>query len=51
MLGFDYYTPTLVRFGKDTESSAGELIKYFGGSRVLVHYGGKSALRSGLIDR
>ncbi len=26
-------------------------IKYFGGSRVLVHYGGKSALRSGLIDR
>jgi alcohol dehydrogenase YqhD (iron-dependent ADH family) len=40
-----------VVFGKDTESKVAELIKEFGGSRVLVHYGGQSALKSGLISK
>ena len=51
MFSFDYYTPTKVVFGKGTEAQAGKLIKAFGGSRVLIHYGGKSAVRSGLLDR
>ncbi len=46
-----YYAPTEVIFGKDAESQAGALVKKWGGSRVLVHYGGQSAAKSGLLDR
>ncbi|MBQ2626768.1 MAG: iron-containing alcohol dehydrogenase [Eubacterium sp.] len=51
MFGFTYYTPTKVLFGKDGEKQVGKLVAEFGGTRVLIHYGGKSALKSGLIDR
>ena len=51
MFGFTYYTPTKVVFGKDTEKQVGELIRSFGGTRVLIHFGGQSAVKSGLIDR
>ena len=51
MFDFNYYTPTKVVFGKGAEAQVGELVKAFGGSRVLIHYGGQSAVRSGLIDR
>ena len=51
MNNFTFYSPTCFVFGKDTESQAGSLVRRFGGSRVLIHYGGGSALRSGLIDR
>ena len=51
MKNFQYYAPTRVVFGKGTENKVGKLIKQFGGSRVLVHYGGQSAVKSGLIDR
>lgn len=51
MLNFEYYTPTKVVFGKDTEKQAGELVKAFVGTKVLVHFGGQSAKKSGLLDR
>ena len=51
MLNFEYYTPTKVVFGKGTEKRAGELARSFGASKVLVHYGGGSAKKSGLLDR
>lgn len=51
MFNFDYYAPTKVVFGKGTENQVGQLIKAFGGNRVLIHYGGHSAVRSGLLDR
>ena len=51
MNNFKYYTPTEVAFGKGTVEKAPELIKKYGGSRVLIHYGGQSAVKSGLIDR
>lgn len=51
MLGFTYCTPTKVVFGNDALEQVGELILAHGGTKVLIHYGGKSALRSGLIDR
>lgn len=51
MYNFTYYTPTKVIFGKGTEAKAGQAIRSFGGTKVLIHYGGKSVLRSGLLDR
>ncbi len=51
MFNFTYYTPTKVVFGKNTEQEAGRLVKEFGGTKVLLHYGGQSAVRSGLLDR
>lgn len=48
---FNFYTPTRVVFGRESELQVSELIKQYGGSRVLVHYGGGSAKRSGLLDR
>lgn len=51
MLNFNYYAPTKVVFGKDTEYQTGKLIKEFGGTKVLLHFGGQSAKKSGLLDR
>ena len=51
MFGFQYYTPTKVVFGKNTESRVAELIREFGGQKVLIHYGGGSVVRSGLLQR
>lgn len=47
MDNFSFYAPTYFAFGKDTENRAGELVRRFGGSRVLLHYGGGSVIRSG----
>lgn len=49
MQNFQYYAPTQVVFGRDTENQVAELVKKYGGSRVLLHYGGQSAVKSGLI--
>ena len=51
MENFTFYSPTFFSFGKDTENQVGEYVKQFGGSKVLVHYGGSSAKKSGLLDR
>ena len=51
MLNFEYYTPTRVVFGKNTEAQVGKLIKDQNCKKVLVHYGGQSAVKSGLLDR
>ena len=51
MNNFNYYAPTKVVFGKDTEKETGRLVKEQGASSVLVHFGGKSAIASGLLDR
>lgn len=49
MQNFQYYAPTQVVFGRDTENQVAELVKKYGGSRVLLHYGGQSAVKSGPI--
>lgn len=46
---FEYYSPTQVVFGRDTQQRVGSLVRQYGGSRVLVVYGGHSAVRSGLL--
>ena len=51
MNNFIYHTPTKVYFGKDEELKVGEIIKEYGGTKVLIHYGGESAVKSGLLDR
>ena len=51
MVNFEYYTPTKVVFGKDRENEVGKLVKAYGGTKVLVHFGGGSVKRSGLLDR
>ena len=51
MENFNFYAPTFFAFGKDRENDCGELVKQFGGSKVLIHYGGGSVVRSGLLDR
>ena len=51
MENFDFYAPTYFAFGKDREKDSGSLVKKFGGSKVLIHFGGGSVIRSGLLDR
>ncbi len=51
MNNFTFYSPTYFVFGKDTEREAGHYVKRFGGTKVLIHYGSGSVVRSGLLDR
>jgi len=51
MDNFTFYAPTYFAFGKDAENDAGKYVRRFGGSRVLVHFGGGSVVRSGLLER
>lgn len=50
MDNFSFYSPTKFVFGKGTENQAGKLVKEFGGSKVLLHFGGQSAKKSGLLN-
>lgn len=49
MKDFNYYAPTEVVFGEKSEEQVARLVKKYGGTKVLVHYGGQSAIRSGLL--
>lgn len=51
MNSFSYYTPTRVEFGLGAEAKTGELAREYGATKVLVHFGGSSAVSSGLIER
>jgi hypothetical protein len=51
MKDFCFYSPTEVAFGLQSEEQLPQLIAKYGGTRVLVHYGGGSARRSGLLDK
>ena len=51
MDNFIYDTPTRVYFGKGEEEKVGEIVASYAPKKVLIHYGGGSAVRSGLIGR
>ena len=51
MQNFVHCVPTKFVFGRGVENEAGKLLKEFGVTKVLIHYGGGSAVRSGLIGR
>lgn len=48
---FEYYAPTKVLFGKHMEDRVGKEIRRLGAHKVLIHYGGSSAKKSGLLAR
>jgi len=51
MDNFTFYSPTYFAFGKEEEDKTGKYVKRFGGTKILIHYGGGSIVRSGLLDR
>ena len=51
MNDFTFYSPTKFVFGRGAENKVGELVRSFGGTKALLHFGGGSAKRSGLYDR
>lgn len=51
MTNFQFHAPTQIIFGPNTEPQVGTLCKQYGAHKVLIHYGGGSAVRSGLIDK
>ncbi|MFR5081051.1 MAG: iron-containing alcohol dehydrogenase [[Clostridium] innocuum] len=51
MGNFTFYAPTRVYFGRKEEERIGSILKQEGCRRVLVHYGGQSAVKSGLLER
>ncbi|MDR0817832.1 MAG: iron-containing alcohol dehydrogenase [Clostridiales Family XIII bacterium] len=48
---FTFKPYTEIVFGRNTEAKAGELIKKYGGSKVLLVYGSGSIKKNGLYDR
>ena len=51
MTDFNFWSPTFFAFGRGKEAQTGELVRRFGGTKALLHFGGKSAVASGLIGR
>lgn len=51
MDNFTFCTPTRYLFGRGVENEAGKLCKTAGWKKVMIVYGGGSAVRSGLLDR
>lgn len=49
MMNFDFYAPTRIVFGKDTEKGIGSILKPRA-RKVLLHYGSGSIKKSGLYD-
>ncbi|MBO5489071.1 MAG: iron-containing alcohol dehydrogenase, partial [Eubacterium sp.] len=50
MNNFTFYAPTYFDFGKGAQTHVADLVRQFGGSKVLLHYGGGSIKKSGLYD-
>lgn len=51
MNNFDWYAPTHIVFGRGTESEVNSLLKSSKCTRVLLHYGSGSVIRTGLLDK
>ncbi len=51
MDNFNFYSPTEFIFGRGRENEVGQYVKKYGGTKVLIHYGGGSAVKSGLLSR
>lgn len=51
MQNFTYCAPTKVIFGRGVESQIGTELRELGATRVLVHFGGGSVKKTGLLDK
>ena len=49
MMDFTFYSPTKFYFGRNTQQQAGALCRAYG-KKALLHYGGGSVKKSGLLD-
>ena len=47
MNNFTFYAPTLFAFGDGEEKNTGALVRRFGGTKVLLVYGGGSVKKNG----
>ncbi len=50
MHNFTYYAPTKVVFGKGVQQNVAKLLKEFNATKVLVHYGSGSVVKTGLLE-
>ncbi len=50
MLDFSFISPTQFAFGKETQHKAGAFCRRYG-TKALLHYGGGSVVKSGLLDQ
>lgn len=50
MLNFTFCAPTKFLFGRGVERETGRAIKALGAKKVLIHYGGGSVIKSGLMQ-
>ena len=50
-MSIGFYAPTNVTFGSSAEDKVAEVLKGYGAEKVLVHFGGGSVKRSGLLDK
>lgn len=50
MNNFDYYAPTEVVFGKQTQNEVGNYIDKYGGKNVLIVFGSDRVIKNGLIE-
>ena len=51
MINFEFCSPTKFVFGRGAEVKVGALVKQFGGTKVLVHFGGGSVKRTGVYGK
>ena len=51
MDNFNFWSPTEFVFGRGRETECGKYVRKYGGTKVLIHYGGGSVKKSGLLDR
>lgn len=50
MENFTFYAPTMFAFGDGEEKKTGELVQRFGGTKVLLVYGGGSVKKNGAYE-
>lgn len=50
MRNFSFYNPARIIFGRGVEEQTGEQVKKYG-TKVLLHYGGGSVKRTGVLDK
>ena len=50
MLDFTFHNPTRIIFGRNAQAQVGKETRAMG-KKALLHYGGGSAVRSGLLDQ
>ena len=51
MNNFEFYSPAKVIFGRGVEAQVGQELLKWGAKKVLIHYGGGSVVRSGLLAK